>query len=157
VPVVYDLTGLTGRRRNENRRMVVATFEVKRHTFLVSAASFAVSLPVAGLAGLLVGIWALFVPVIAIIAGLWLWDSRQRRGLELLNGQAIVDSRRARNGELYAAGQPIPKPQLVMHQRQFIPTPATAERAPIARGRNNLSQVRGGSRRGRKSAEAHRP
>lgn len=157
MPVVYDLTSLTGRRRNDNRRMVVLTVEVKRHTFLVAGLSFTASVPLAGLVGVFAGPWALVVPALAVIAGLWLWDSRQRRGLQLLNYQAIVDSRKASNGQLYAAGQPIPEPQLILHQRQFIPTPATAARAPLARGNNNLSTARGGRRRLRRSVEAHRP
>lgn len=154
MPVVYSLTELTGRNRNENRRMVVMTFEVKRRSFMVSIISFAISLPLTGLVGIVAGVWALIVPVIFIIAGLWLWDSRQRKGLKLLNYQAIVDGRKAKNGVLYAAGQPVPDPVLVMHQRQFIPLVRADSVAPVARGTNNASELRSRSRGRRPSVEA---
>lgn len=147
MPVVYSLTELTGRNRNENRRMVVMTFELKRRTFLISIASFAASLPLTALAGFLLGVWALMVPVAFIGLGLWLWDSRQRKGLKLLNYQAIVDVRKSQNGVLYAAGQPVPEPVMVMHQRQFIPLVRTDAAAPVISSSENLSSARTRSRR----------
>lgn len=154
MPVVYSLTALTGRSRNENRRMVVMTFEVKRRTFLVSLASFALSLPLTGIAGIIFGVWALIVPVVFIAGGLWMWDSRQRKGLKLLNYQAIIDSRKAANGTLYVAGQPVPEPVCVMHQRQFIPLHRPEREAPIVRSTSELAQSRTRSRSRRPSAEA---
>ena len=152
--VVYSLTDLTGRKRNENRRMVVMTFEVKRRTFLVSAISVAASLPVTGLVGIVLGVWALIIPVIAVIAGLWMWDSRQRKGLKLLNYQAIVDVRKASNGVLYAAGQPVPEPRIIMHQRQFVPITRVDVGAPVVTSRDNLSTSRARIRGRRPSPEA---
>lgn len=154
MPVVYSLTPLTGRRRNENRRMVVATVEIKRRTFLVAGASLLASAPVTGLLAMLVGVWAIIVPLLFIGAGLWLWDSRQRKGLKLLNYQAILDTRRARNGVLYAAGRVVPDPVIVMHQRQFLPLVAPEREAPLAHGRNNLSDARARRRSRRSSAKA---
>lgn len=153
MPVVYSLTDLTGQRRNENRRMVVMTFEIKRRTFLVSLVSFAASLPVTGLVGLLFGVWAVIVPMVFIGFGLWMWDSRQRKGLRLLNYQAILDTRKARNGVLYAAGQPVHQPVFVMHQRQFVPLIRAEREAPVVLSADNLSNAR--NRRSRRpSAEA---
>ena len=57
MPVVYSLTELTGRKRNENRRMVVMTFEVRRHTFLIICAAFIAAVPVAGILAVLVDVW----------------------------------------------------------------------------------------------------
>lgn len=139
-PVIYSLTELTGERRNENRRTVILTVEVKRRTFLVSAFAFAASFPVTGLLFVVAGVYALFFPILAIGVALWLWDSRQRNGLKLLNYQAIIDSRKAKNGVLYAAGAPIPKAQLVMHQRQTIPTPEETSGAPLAVGVSSVSR-----------------
>lgn len=154
MPVVYSLTDLTGRNRNENRRMVVMTFEVKRRTFLISIISFVASVPLTAIVGIVFGVYALGVPVVFVIAGLWLWDSRQRKGLKLLNYQAIVDVRRSRNGVLYAAGQPVPEPVLIMHQRQFIPLVANDRGAPVVLGRDNLSASRTRSRTRKPPAEA---
>jgi len=135
--------------------MVVMTFEIKRRTFLVSLASIAASLPVAGIVGLLFGAWGLLVPAVFVVTGLWLWDSHQRKGLKLLNAQAILDTRRASNGVLFAAGQPVPEPVMVMHQRQFIPVAGTKNIIPVALGSANFASSRSRSRsRGRLSAEA---
>ena len=119
--VVYSLTPLTGSRKNENRRTVVMTFEVKQRSLIVGILSFIASLPVTGIIALFIGIYSLVVPFIMVGAGLWLWDSRQRRGLKLLNYQAMLDSRKARNGVLYSAGQPVPHARAVMHQSQIVP------------------------------------
>lgn len=123
MPVVYSLTRLTGRGRNDNRRIVVLTVETGRRTFIVLCLSAVASAPVTGLVAMFVGVYALVVPPIVIGLGLWLWDSRSRKGLKLRNYQAIIDRRRAVNGVLYAAGKPIPEPQLIMHQQQTIPAP----------------------------------
>lgn len=150
MPVVYSLTELTGRNRNENRRIVVVTFEVKRRTFIVSCASVLASLPFAGIVGLFFGVAAIIVPFVFIGLGLWLWDSRQRKGMRLLNYQAIIDTRKAKNGVLYAAGQPVPEPVLVMHQRQFVPVIHPERAAPAVLSVDNPSNARA-KRKGRRS------
>jgi len=118
---VYSLTALTGRRKNENRRMVVATVELRRVVVIVAGLSVLASAPVALVLSPMLGPWALTVPVIGAVIGLWLFDARQGRGLRLKNYQAIVDHRRSRNGVLYASGAPIPHPRLVMHQPVVLP------------------------------------
>lgn len=154
MPVVYSLTELTGRRRNENRRMVVMTVEIKRRTFLVSLLAVLASVPVAGIIAIFAGVWAIVVPAIAVGVALWLWDSRQRKGLKLLNYQRILDQRRARNGVLYAAGQVIPKATVVMHQRQFIDALNVGRDTDLAVGASNLSDSRPRRRPSRRTAKA---
>jgi hypothetical protein len=142
MPVVYSLTDLTGKRRNAERRMVVMTFEIKRRTFLVSSAAFAASLPVTGIVAMFFGTAALLVPPVFIGVALWLWDSRQRKGLKLHNYQAILDQTKAKDGVLYAAGQPVATPQLVMHQQNYVFVEPLREVEHHARGTNNLSSKR---------------
>ena len=143
MPVVYSLTELTGRKRNENRRMVVMTFEVRRHTFLIICAAFIAAVPVAGILAVLVGVWGIIAVPVVVMAALWLLDSRQTKGLKLMNYQAIVDARRARNGVLYAAGQPVPEAQAVMHQRQFVPIEPTTETGEVTVVPSQLAGERG--------------
>jgi len=135
---VYSLTSLTGRHRNANRRMHIVGFETKRATFIVCAISVAASAPLTLILGVLFGFWALATPLVFAIAGVYLFDARQTRGMKLVNYQAILDTRRARNGILYAAGAPIPHARLILHQPVVVPampqTPAPAI-VPRPRGR----------------------
>lgn len=149
-PVVYGLTRLTGSQRNENRRTVIATVEVKRRTFIVSTLALALALPVTGMLFVFIGMYALIAPFLFVGVALWLWDSRQRSGLQLLNYQAIVDQRRSLNGVLYAAGFPLPDPVLVTHQRQTIPAPDEIDDAPVAYGTSNMASQRAKKKRSRK-------
>lgn len=143
MPHVYSLTPLTGRRRNSDRRMVVATVEVRQRPFIISIISAVASAPVTGIMAIFVGVWCLIVPPLFIVAGIWLWDARQRRGLHLLNYQAILDRRRATTGVLYAAGRPIHTPQLVIHHPQTLPAETAARTdTPVARGVSDLSKDR---------------
>lgn len=138
MPHVYSLTHLTGRRRNEDRRTVVLTFEVRRYTLIVVAAAVVVSVLPTLLLAAVVGPWSLVTPAIVMTAAIFLWDWRQRSGMRLRNYQAILDKRRAANGVLYASGSPVPTPELVMHQMVVVPaapdqvTPAIAP--PTRRG-----------------------
>ena len=138
VPHVYSLTALTGRRRNENRRTVIATVEVRRGAFIVAVGSLLVGLiPTAVLAPML-GAWSIVIPMLAITAGLWLFDMRQTRGLRLTNYQAIADSKKVRNGVLYASGAPITAPPLVMHQKVVL-LAGPAHAAPPAKTADRTS------------------
>jgi len=145
LPTVYSLTHLTGRHRNAQRRVLVAGFETKRATVVVSSGAIIASAPIAAIVGAFTGPYALFVPLVFIAAGLWLFEARQTRGLKLANYQAILDRRRARNGVLYAAGAPIPQGRLILHVPVVEPrrdqvTPLIIP--PAARGaRMSSSQV----------------
>jgi len=133
MPHVYSLTKLTGRRRNENRRTVVLTVEVRRYTLIVLAVSGLASVFPTMLLAAVLGPYALFTPAVFMGAGVVLWDWRQRNGMRLRNYQAILDRRQAQNGVLYASGAPIPEPTLVMHQTVVVPaTPAADQPTPIS-------------------------
>ncbi len=121
MPHVYSLTHLTGARRNEDRRTVVFTFEVRRYTFIVVIMSLLASAFPTLLATLILGPFALAMPALFVGAGIVLWDTRQRSGLKLKNYQAILDRKKAKIGVLYASGNPIVTPELVMHQMVVIP------------------------------------
>ncbi|WP_137772035.1 MULTISPECIES: hypothetical protein [unclassified Microbacterium] len=124
LPYVYDLTHLTGRRKNDERRWVVMTFEVRRRTAVVIGMSLVLSAFPTLLLLPFLGPFALITPVIAVTVGLALWEGRQRRGMKLRNWQAILDKRNASNGTLFAAGEVMGDPVLVMHQPTVIPLEA---------------------------------
>lgn len=152
VPHVYSLTALTGRRRNENRRTVIATVEVRRGAFIIAVGSFLAGLiPTAILAPML-GAWSVIIPMLAIAAGLWMFDMRQTRGLRLTNYQAIADSKKVRNGVLYASGAPITAPPLVMHQKVVLLS-GPAHAAPPADGASRKPNA-ASRRRNRSAREA---
>lgn len=138
----YDLTGLTGRKKNVDRTMVVATVEVNRFSLLVTVASAVASLPVAVLTGYVIGAFAptywwlaLGVPVLAAIAGVVLVDQRARGGLRLRRYQTFLETRRGRKQaqQVLVCGQPLTKPSLRILIPQFIDAPA-AQAGDIARG-----------------------
>lgn len=135
MPAMYSLTHLTGSRRNEHRRSVVLTFEVRQYAMWVFWISLGASAIPTLLFALILGPYAVVIPVVCVIAGFILWDTRQRNGMRLRTYQAILDRRRARkrarNGTVYAAGRPIPKAQLVMHMPVTIPVRDTADAAPV--------------------------
>lgn len=144
---VYSLTQLTGSRRNEDRRTVLFTFEVRQYTVWVVALSALASAPVTLLLIAIIGMYGLFFPIVAVMAGLILWDTRQRSGLKLRTYQAILDRRRAQNGVLYASGAPIPRAELIMHQMVVIPaqSPALAPTLtkPVRSAPSDLSSAKG--------------
>jgi membrane glycosyltransferase len=138
MPQVYSLTHLTGARRNEDRRTVIFAMEVRRYTVFVVSASVIASLVPTALLLVLVGPLALFVPAACIVAGIVLWDTRQRNGMKLRTYQAILDKRKAKNGVLYASGSPIQTPQLIMHQMVVVPA-----RMETAQARVSLTKSHG--------------
>ncbi len=133
---VYSLTQLTGRRKNVDRTIVVATVEVNRATFLVVVLSALASVLPSLLVALLLGpfsAYALIVPVLCIGAGLFLVDQRTRKGLQLRRYEAMWDKRRAKtvSGTAFVCGQPMRAPHLVTIVQTVIPNPGYRPPPPI--------------------------
>lgn len=126
VPHVYSLTKLTGRHRNDERRWVVFTVEAPRHNIIVFGVSLITSLAPTAVLIPFLGSWAFLAPIGLVPLGMWLLVARQKRGMKLRNMQAIVDKKRSKTGVLYASGEVMGDPVLVMHQQVVIPTPPQA-------------------------------
>lgn len=121
---VYSLTRLTGRRKNVDRTIVVATVEVNRATFVVVVGSALVSIVPAVIVGALLGAFALAVPALFIGAGLILVDQRTRKGLQLRRYEAMWDKRKTKviRGTVFVCGEPLRVPHIVT----MVPTVLTA-------------------------------
>lgn len=152
---MYSLTEMTGRRKNVDRTIVIATVEVKRFTFIVTLGSIVASLPVAAVVALLLGPYAAFafiLPVVFVFAGLFLVDQRSRKGLQLRRYEAMWDSRQAKSsrGTVYVCSQPLQRAEVRTLIQSVIPnvtysendamTPAQA--APAAVGKADQSHPR---------------
>ena len=118
---------------------MVATVEVNRFSFLVVIGSILVSLLPAVVIGLLLGslgIVALGVPVIFVLAGLFLVDQRTRKGLQLRRYEAMWDSRKikALRGTVFVCGEPLHVPAIVIMTPSVLVanTSADASAASIA-------------------------
>ncbi|PPF23129.1 hypothetical protein [Rathayibacter rathayi] len=115
----YGLTYLTGKRRNLDRQVIVATVELNRFTFIVVVLSLAASVPAALvvaalLSALSLSAASLIVPVIGVAAGLFLVDQRSRRGLGLRRYASMWDRHRGRavNSTVFVCSEPVHDTQL---------------------------------------------
>lgn len=112
---VYSLTGLTGKRRNQGRMMVVATVELNRHSLLVSACSIVAGLALALPLSIIVGGYAyIFVPMACVPIGNLLFLGHQRRGLQVNRFNRALNKMRGRTGFMIN-GTLFDVPGFVMH------------------------------------------
>lgn len=123
--LVYSLTGLTGARKNEGRQKVVMTFEVQRHTLLVSLLGALAGVIVVAPFFALFGMWALVGIPAAIAAANILFASRQTRGLQVYRYKSLLNSRSAHRG-FWINGQPFATPEFIMHTPSVIELAETA-------------------------------
>lgn len=122
---VYSLTGLTGKKRNEGRMMVVATVEVNRHTLLVSSLSIIVGLVVAAPLSLLFSGFAfVFLPMVAVPVGNLLFIGHQRRGLQINRFNRMLNKMRGAEG-FVINGSEFDVPGFVLHVPAVIDVPDT--------------------------------
>lgn len=121
----YSLTGLTGRKKNADRTVIVATVEVNKFSFAVAMMALVVSLiPTLGVGMLLGPLWwcALVFPFLCVSAGLIFVDQRSKGGLQLRRYQSLVESRRGKRESevIYVCGSPLVRPVMGRVIPQFI-------------------------------------
>lgn len=152
---VYDLTELTGRRKNDESTSYVLTFEVRRRTlYVVLISAVVIGLPIAALVS-----WVLVTfgageflylaavgPFIAGAVGVWLFIGRQNRGMRLTRYRGILDKRSANrnNGKLFVGLSEVTKPQLSVMIPLVIDTPPTmvpGALAPVIAGEPNARRA----------------
>lgn len=131
----YSLTGMTGKKRNEGRMMVVATVEVNRHFLAVSAISLIAGLVVAMPFALISGYAFLIFPVISVPLGNALFRGHQRRGLQVSRFSRLLNKRRGAQGFIIN-GTEFDEPGFVLHVPVVIDTPDVDAREP---GENSWS------------------
>lgn len=107
---VYNLTPLTGRKRNVDRRIVIQGFDVRRRSLIVFGIALALSLPPSGVLALVFGPVAfVIVPPVVILAAFVLIEGRSRRGLQLALYRSLLDKRRANIQDVFICWRPVPR------------------------------------------------
>ncbi|MHA3724251.1 hypothetical protein ACXR2T_10265 [Leucobacter sp. HY1910] len=110
---------MTGQRRNAHRYMMVMTFEVRRHTLLVTLLGALASFPVAMLCTAIFGPPGFVVIVLGIPLTHLLFGARQRKGLRVYRYTSMLNSRKAVRG-FWINGQPFATPMFIMHQPTVV-------------------------------------
>ena len=109
---LYSLTHLTGRQRNADRKIIIATVETSKAGFIVSIVAVGASILPTAIAVAIFGPPALvIVPPLFIAAGLWLFRSRSQKGLRLPMYKTLLDKGAAKRikGQILICGVPIPR------------------------------------------------
>lgn len=108
---LYNLTPMTGKDAQKDRRAVHFTIEMNRSTRNANLLAFPVALLALGVAIVvirllpLIPLWASVLPAaVAYAAVLFVTLARQRRGLRLAQWRAFVDRKRARTGVFIQCG-----------------------------------------------------
>lgn len=100
MPAMYDLTEVTGKRRNRGRRMIFMTVETDRRTTYLVLIVLGATLPVALPSIAFLGIAGLIIPVLAIAVTLFLIGMRstKRQALRVSRLKALDASIGAKRG-----------------------------------------------------------
>src|SRR5690606_32894997 len=81
-PSLFTLTKITGRRRTEDRTIIIQSFEVNRRKFNVFLLGLIPTLPLTGIAALFIGAYSIVVPVLVMPLWFFLVDRRSPHGLQ---------------------------------------------------------------------------
>lgn len=100
-PYMFDLTGITGRRRNDDRVVTWKAVEINRRLFHALLLGSAVAAPIAVAFVPMLGSSALVVFAIVVSAWLFLFYRRTTKGLRTTTFQALRDWRKAANRRFY--------------------------------------------------------
>lgn len=105
---LYDLTSLTGRKRNAGRTVIVSGFEFGRRALIVTIVALAAAGLPALLLGALFGPLAFIITVAGAVGGAFvLVEGRTRNGLQVRRYQGILDKKKAEPGVFYICFRPV--------------------------------------------------
>lgn len=105
---MYDLTSLTGRKRNVGRSAIIWGFEVRRRSAMVTAIAVGVALLPTVILGTFFGPLAYIItPAVVVTAAFVLVEGRSRKGLQLRLYQSILNKKKADIGTFYICWRPI--------------------------------------------------
>ena len=128
---LYSLTHLTGRKRNADRKIIIATVETSKAGFIVSIVAIGVSVLPTAIAVMIFGPAAMVViPPIFAVAGLILFRSRSQKGLHLPLYRTLLDRGAAKRakGQILVCGVPI-ETNAVMSKLMYSSEDATYQPA----------------------------
>lgn len=104
-PHLFTLTEITGRRKTEDREMIIMSMEIRVRHVWVFAFGLLPALLVTALAVPFLGIWSIPVPVIVLIIWFTLVERRSKDGLRTRTWQTILDKRRTLAGQMIQCGK----------------------------------------------------
>lgn len=104
---LYMLTEMTGRRSNENRTVVIASFEMRARHFWVAAGSLVPGLLFLLIMMPLMGQWSIVWPVLFVGVAFLIAETRTRTGLKQRVYKEMLAKKKSRDGEFLLAGHPI--------------------------------------------------
>lgn len=125
-PSLFTLTKITGRRRTEDRTIIIQSFEVNRRKFNVFLLGLIPTLPLTGIAALFIGAYSIVVPVLVMPLWFFLVDRRSPHGLQTATWQTIVDQRRSVAGKFLQCNQ-------VLTDEDFEPYRVLEATVPVQR------------------------
>lgn len=107
---MYSLTHLTGRKRNADRKVIIATVEVNKATFVISIVAVVASILPTVIAMATFGPpAAVLVPALFIGAGYFLFRYRAQKGLQMPMYKLLMDksSVKRMRGQILVCGVPV--------------------------------------------------
>ncbi|MGC0250428.1 hypothetical protein [Pseudactinotalea sp. Z1748] len=103
-PHLFTLTKITGRRRTDDRTIIVSSFEFNRRQFNVFLTGLGPTVLIAGIAATIIGIYALLVAVVVMVGWFILVERRSKSGLRTRTWQTLLDKRRTLAGKFIQSG-----------------------------------------------------
>lgn len=100
-PRAYNLTELVGKKSDQGRTMIVATFEVQKRYLAIFLAAFIPALLVGLVAGKLIGVYGILVFAAVEGAAFYLVEGRTREGLQVRTYEWLNDKRNADTGRVF--------------------------------------------------------
>lgn len=103
-PHLFTLTKITGRRRTDDRTIVVSSFEVNRRHLNVFLLGLIPTFIATGAAATVIGVYALLVATMVMVAWFFLVERRSQVGLRTRTWRTIVDRKRTLAGKFIQCG-----------------------------------------------------
>ena len=103
-PHLFTLTKITGRRRTDDRTIIISSFEFNRRQFNVFLVGLIPTVLIAGVAATLIGVYALLVAALVMVAWFVLVERRSKTGLRTRTWQTLLDRRRTLAGKFIQSG-----------------------------------------------------
>ncbi|MPV51054.1 hypothetical protein GCG21_13765 [Pseudactinotalea sp. HY160] len=128
------MTKITGRRRSDDREMIVGSFEVRKQHFTVFMLGLIPSMLVAGIFAFIVGVYAVFVAAVVMCAWFYLVQRRSKTGLHTRTWQTILDRKRTLAGKFIQCG-------VVIDPGSYDDYQVMAATMPVGRGSLDAESV----------------
>lgn len=133
-PHLFTLTEITGRRKTEDREMIIMSMEVRVRHVWVFGFGLLPALFITALAVPFLGIWSMPVPVIVLVVWFILVERRSKDGLRTRTWQTILDKRRTLAGQMIQCGK-------IVTEDMLSPVDVVRAAVPVARDTSSESFI----------------